>query len=159
MLRQEVTGELRRVPHHETVASRAPRNYIVRGRIVNHVIGFDKERRRRVRVGHRRRRRNAFLLLSGGFLSSFHSRVRARGRRKREMAMKPYVRFTSQRSTERYQRSERERWRVGGKRSWIGHGRKTVAPCLVGSITRHRLDPNQRLLNNYYFLTKILLTN
>lgn len=44
--REKEASELGRVPHDEAVVGRAPRNDVVGGGIVHHVVGLQKERRR-----------------------------------------------------------------------------------------------------------------
>lgn len=59
ILREEVPGELRRVPHHEAVVRRSPRDNRVRSRVVHHLVRLAQERRRQVRVQVRVRARRS----------------------------------------------------------------------------------------------------
>jgi hypothetical protein len=65
VLGQEVPGELGRVPDDEGVAAGAPGDDVVGGRVVDHVVGLDEERRRPCpAVGRRRRGHSALHLPS-----------------------------------------------------------------------------------------------
>ena len=67
VLGQEVPGELGRAPDDEAVVPGAPGHDVVRGRVVNHLVGLHEEGRRR----------------RGGRPAVAHRGVRGRGRRGR----------------------------------------------------------------------------
>lgn len=56
VLRQEHLRELGNVPDDEAVVPAAPRNNLVGGKIINHVVGFAQERRHRLNRRRYRRR-------------------------------------------------------------------------------------------------------
>jgi len=58
---QKVSGELRRVPNNEAVVCWTPRHNRVRRRVVHHVVRLAQERRRRVSVRNRCRRRRRHI--------------------------------------------------------------------------------------------------